>query len=263
MTSTCDHWHQKIAVGDHIVWASRLLSRRPDDFTPDAAVYLDPAWADWTKLDPERYLLLEWPDYGVVEVDQLRAALQWANDRMDNGDRLEVGCIGGHGRTGTFLACLLMDREGCSAKESIQAVRSRYCSRAVETTSQEQLIHEYAGEASQPSEAQEITAEHRSDRRSGTGRASSRSQANRTPRGQKTLGNLILAAIRRAIERTQEASKALPLPGEGDERPFRNWLRSHLLVPVLGWPEAITTRPLPTPTSAWLWRNRATAGRTS
>jgi hypothetical protein len=48
---------------------------------------------------------------------------------------------------------------------------------------------------------------------------------------------MILAAIRKAIERTTKASKALPLPGEGDERPFRNWLRSNLLVPVLGWPE--------------------------
>ena len=64
-----------------------------------------------------------------------------------------------------------------------------------------------------------------------------RHQTRRTPRGQKTLGKLILAAIVRAIGRTTEVSKALPLPGEGDERPFRNWLRSNLLVPVLGWPE--------------------------
>ncbi len=63
-----------------------------------------------------------------------------------------------------------------------------------------------------------------------------RSQARRTPKAQ-TFGDLALAAIRRAIERTTEVSKALPLPGEGDERPFRNWLRSNLLVPVLNWPE--------------------------
>lgn len=237
LTKSCDHWHEKISIGDHFVWASRLLSKRPDDFTPDAAVYLDPAWADWTKLDPERYLLLEWPDYGVVEVDQLRAALQWTNDRMDKGDGLEVGCLGGHGRTGTFLACLLVDREGRGAQESIDAVRSRYCSKAIETPGQEQLVYEYVGEGPRPSEAQNITARRRSDRQSGAGRAPSTRQAKRTPRGQKTLGDLILAAIRRAIERTTEASKALPLPGEGDERPFRNWLRSNLLVRVLGWPE--------------------------
>jgi len=27
------------------------------------------------------------------------------------------------------------------------------------------------------------------------------------------------------------------LPGEGDERPFRDWLKSQLLVAVLGWPD--------------------------
>jgi len=31
--------------------------------------------------------------------------------------------------------------------------------------------------------------------------------------------------------------KRLPLPGEGDERPFRDWLKSQLLVAVLGWPD--------------------------
>lgn len=57
------------------------------------------------------------------------------------------------------------------------------------------------------------------------------------PKGQQTLGDRVLGAIRRAVKRTTEVSRALPLPGEGDERPFRNWLRSNLLVPVLGWPE--------------------------
>lgn len=54
---------------------------------------------------------------------------------------------------------------------------------------------------------------------------------------QESLGGRALAAIGKAIRRTTEAGKALPLPGEGDERPFRNWLRSNLLERVLGWPE--------------------------
>lgn len=66
---------------------------------------------------------------------------------------------------------------------------------------------------------------------------SSRSRTKRPSNEKQTLGHLALRAIRRAIERTTEVSKALPLPGEGDERPFRNWLRSNLLVPVLNWPE--------------------------
>jgi hypothetical protein len=52
-----------------------------------------------------------------------------------------------------------------------------------------------------------------------------------------SLGNLILGAITRVIDRTVQVGKRLPLPGEGDERPFRDWLKSHLLVAVLGWPD--------------------------
>jgi protein tyrosine phosphatase len=146
LTTSCDHWHQKVAVGEHFVWASRLLAEKSDDFYPDAAVYLDPAWAERTKLDFERYLLVEWPDYGTVELDQLRFALQWTNQWIDQGKCLEVGCMGGHGRTGTFLACLLVDREGLGAEEAIQTVRSRYCHEAVETVGQEQMVRQYAVE---------------------------------------------------------------------------------------------------------------------
>jgi hypothetical protein len=52
-----------------------------------------------------------------------------------------------------------------------------------------------------------------------------------------SLGNLILSAITRVVDRTIQVGKSLPLPGEGDERPFRDWLKSHLLVTVLGWPD--------------------------
>ena len=52
-----------------------------------------------------------------------------------------------------------------------------------------------------------------------------------------SLGNLILDTIRRVIDRTVQVGKRLPLPGEGDERTFRDWLKSQLLVAVLGWPD--------------------------
>jgi hypothetical protein len=52
-----------------------------------------------------------------------------------------------------------------------------------------------------------------------------------------SLGNLVLDSIRKVIDRTVQVGKRLPLPGEGDERPFRDWLKSQLLVAVLGWPD--------------------------
>lgn len=52
-----------------------------------------------------------------------------------------------------------------------------------------------------------------------------------------SLGRQVLDAIRRAVDRTIQLGKSLPLPGEGDERPFRDWLKSNVLVAVLGWPD--------------------------
>ena len=64
-----------------------------------------------------------------------------------------------------------------------------------------------------------------------------KSQGRREPSQGDSLGNLILDTIRRVIDRTVQVGKRLPLPGEGDERPFRDWLKSQLLVAVLGWPD--------------------------
>jgi hypothetical protein len=63
------------------------------------------------------------------------------------------------------------------------------------------------------------------------------SRVRREPSQGDSLGNLILDTIRRVIDRTVQVGKRLPLPGEGDERPFRDWLKSQLLVVVLGWPD--------------------------
>ncbi|MEG2156328.1 MAG: hypothetical protein RRY07_00890 [Bacteroidaceae bacterium] len=57
--------------------------------------------------------------------------------------KVHVGCIGGHGRTGTFLAALVADMTG--DKDAISYVRKGYCSSAVETTAQERYLAKHFG----------------------------------------------------------------------------------------------------------------------
>ena len=57
--------------------------------------------------------------------------------------RLHCGCIGGHGRTGTFLAALVTEMSG--EKDSISYVRDNYCHRAVESTCQIDFLAEHFG----------------------------------------------------------------------------------------------------------------------
>ena len=83
---------------------------------------------------------LDWPDFGVPDDPTLvLAALRSVLERARAGEQVEIGCLGGHGRTGTALACLAV-LGGQRSAEVIAWVRGHYCSEAVETTDQEEFI---------------------------------------------------------------------------------------------------------------------------
>ena len=62
-----------------------------------------------------------------------------ALDRARGGELVEIGCLGGHGRTGTALACLAI-LTGIPADEAVPWVRANYCARGVETIEQEAFV---------------------------------------------------------------------------------------------------------------------------
>lgn len=77
------------------------------------------------------------PDFGVPEDPaHLVTALSTVLRRARTGQRVEVGCLGGHGRTGTALACLAVLSGHC-ADDAVAWVRASYCAMAVETPEQE------------------------------------------------------------------------------------------------------------------------------
>ena len=49
-------------------------------------------------------------------------------------------CMGGHGRTGTALAAVLVAVHRSPAQESIDWIRKEYCDKAIESTSQEEYM---------------------------------------------------------------------------------------------------------------------------
>ena len=79
---------------------------------------------------------IRWPDFWVPvdradALDGLREALRRARD----GQRVEVACAGGRGRTGTALAALAI-LDGLPARHAVAWVRANYHPRAVETPGQ-------------------------------------------------------------------------------------------------------------------------------
>jgi protein-tyrosine phosphatase len=60
-------------------------------------------------------------------------------DRARAGQRVEIGCLGGHGRTGSALASLAV-LSGVPAQEAVAWVRNNYCSKAIETPEQASFV---------------------------------------------------------------------------------------------------------------------------
>lgn len=119
---------------------SRVLARglrrggRPDP-APHFGLYLGHRYAP-----PWDHENLDWPDFRVPR-DPAHAvdALRRAHRRAHDGERVEVACRGGRGRTGTALACLAV-LAGVDPRDAVAWVRAAYDRRAVETPWQKRWV---------------------------------------------------------------------------------------------------------------------------
>lgn len=75
--------------------------------------------------------------------ESFKAMVAWVADRLRAGDKVHVGCIGGHGRTGLFLAALVNHMMG--DKDAAQYVRDHYCERAIESAAQVKFLTKHYG----------------------------------------------------------------------------------------------------------------------
>ena len=75
---------------------------------------------------------VRWPDFRLpADRGDAHDALHEAWHRAE-AERVEIGCGGGRGRTGTALACIAV-LDGLPAREAVPFVRKHYDPRAVET----------------------------------------------------------------------------------------------------------------------------------
>jgi len=126
------------------VRASSLADRQTVDSKRDFGLYLDPAWKpDWPAAS------IDWPDFGLpASPEQASRQIVDAYLRVRSGQRVEVGCLGGLGRTGTALACFCV-LAGLDAPSAIAWVRSSYDRRAIETAAQEQWVAWFASQVAE------------------------------------------------------------------------------------------------------------------
>lgn len=109
---------------------------RPPGPDPDHALYLLDA-----EPPPQPYPCswVPWPDFGLPADDH--QAIEAIADLLARADRerVEVGCLGGRGRTGTALAVMAIV-SGVATEDAVTWVRDNYHPDAIETEAQEQWV---------------------------------------------------------------------------------------------------------------------------
>ncbi|KOV81783.1 protein tyrosine phosphatase [Nocardia sp. NRRL S-836] len=86
---------------------------------------------------------VEWPDFRLPR-DSAKAVelIRALHGRALAGERVEVACSGGVGRTGTVISCLAV-LAGVPADEAVAWTRAHYHRRAVETPWQKRWVRNF------------------------------------------------------------------------------------------------------------------------
>jgi hypothetical protein len=119
--------------------ASSIRERRERDPDRSFGLYMDALWKPTWPAE-----IIDWPDFGIP-ADPERAARQIedAYARAAAGEVVEIGCLGGLGRTGTVLACMAV-LAGVFPADAVSWVRRSYHIRAVETEAQAEWVGWFA-----------------------------------------------------------------------------------------------------------------------
>jgi len=159
----CSHWRDPVKVGNYTVYASeKRYSAKNEDYTkeptPQLGIYLTHSWASTFAyfigcgITPPKeegvlwpFVAADWPDMGVLPANEQSALLDFTIKNIKAGKRVEIACMGGHGRTGTLLAMLRVLLGKMEPKEAIESLRADYCNKVVEGSKQIEAVYKLAG----------------------------------------------------------------------------------------------------------------------
>lgn len=140
------HWKVLVPAGPYKIKLSGLFGAPPWLSTRNKmrgnGIYLDGLWEEVLK--PKGFHWLpKWPDRRTVPVAMVHSLIKYLKNKLEEGQTPEIACLGGHGRTGTLYACLLVNLEQLPPRKAVEQVWIRYCGAALETLSQMKLVYQY------------------------------------------------------------------------------------------------------------------------
>lgn len=141
----CFETHPALPIGDYKVYGGSCGS----PIVKDADVYvgLDLSMTRSAKAFPweeGHSFLFHIQDMNVpTDPAAFTKLIDWLAEQVISNAKVHIGCIGGHGRTGTVLAALVTAMTG--EKDSIDYVRNNYCKKAVESHAQVAYLVKHFG----------------------------------------------------------------------------------------------------------------------
>lgn len=142
----CYESHPALKIGDYEIYGGSCAY----PVVKDADIYigLDHSSRQTTGAYPwnSKRIEIHFPITDMLapkDAEEFDKMVAWTALQLIAGKKVHVGCIGGHGRTGTFLAALVTHMTG--EKDSITYVRKNYCDHAVESESQVKFLTKHYG----------------------------------------------------------------------------------------------------------------------
>ncbi|UOX39992.1 hypothetical protein [Vibrio phage V-YDF132] len=148
-TNRCWMTHKPLVIPymgtDYRVWGGSCTVPPSDDI--DIFVGLDTSMRTTNRAYPwvcgEEFLYPIQNLCAPTDVQEFKQLIRWLKSMVVMGEKVYIGCIGGHGRTGLVLAALYYEMTG--DKQAIKIVRETYCHRAVESQLQCNWLREHFG----------------------------------------------------------------------------------------------------------------------
>jgi len=141
---SCWTTHPVYKIGEYEITGGSCTSSYPD---VDVFIALDSSGKKGKRSYPWNDgvdIYFKIADMGVPKsLEDFKKLLSYTAKAMKAGKKVFVGCIGGHGRTGLFLAALTKVMIG--DEDATTTVRENYCHKAVESTEQIKWLKKHFG----------------------------------------------------------------------------------------------------------------------
>lgn len=141
----CFESHPPLKIGEYVVYGGSCSS----PIVTDADVYVgfdysmkkSPLAYPWNSGDSFLFPITDMA--APSDPAEFHKLIQWLELQLIAQKKVHLGCIGGHGRTGTVLAALVKHMTG--NEDAVTYVRENYCKKAVESAVQVAFLVKHYG----------------------------------------------------------------------------------------------------------------------